>query len=73
MWHTFTLDQYERAHESYADAAFWAQCTHDTKDRPKRLCAGLYQLNRTYIGTAETAKKNGFEFKEFDEKRVTAA
>lgn len=66
-WHTFTLDQYEQSHPSYDDASFWAQCTHDTKERPKRLAPGLYQLKRTYIGTTQAIKDHGFEFEPKEE------
>lgn len=64
VWHTFTLDRYEATHASYADAAFYAQCNHDTNERPKRFSSGFYQLKRTFIATTEAAKENGFEFKE---------
>jgi hypothetical protein len=73
MWHTFSLDRYERAHDSYADAVFWAQCLHETNDRPERLCAGLYQISRTYIGRGDVAKREGFEFPELDQKKSKKA
>lgn len=67
-WHTFQGDRYERAHASYDDAVFWAQCSHDTQQRPKREGRGLYSITTrsgtTYIASTEGMKAHGFQFGE---------
>lgn len=76
-WHSMTMDEYDVAHKSYADAVHYVQCNLDVPSsrRPKRLGPGIYQLtgfvNRStgrqsqyYIATQEAAKREGFEFPE---------
>jgi hypothetical protein len=63
MYHTFTTTEYQKAHKSYTDAVFYAQCTHCTDERPK-VCGGLKLLRRTYIATTRQAIGAGFEFPE---------
>jgi hypothetical protein len=63
IYHTFTATEYGKAHNSYADAVFYAQCTHDTTERPK-ISGGIKLLRRTYIATARQATGAGFEFPE---------
>ena len=48
IWLTVIDYEVEREHATYADAVFWAQCTHCTDERPRRN-AEAYTLRRTTI------------------------
>ena len=67
-WLTILQGEIEAEHKSKADAVFWAQCTHDTKDRPRKE-GGCYVLQRTTIVKRETwerwMKDEGKEILEF--------
>jgi hypothetical protein len=70
-WHTFNMNGYEKGHDSYARAKFWAQCSHGTEKSPKRLHAGFYEVTgtsggQTFIATSAAAKQQGFTFPELD-------
>lgn len=52
-WLTIINYEIEAEHKSKSAAVFWAQCTHDTNDRPRKegVC---YVLHRTTIVKRET-------------------
>jgi hypothetical protein len=52
-WLTIRNHTVEKEHASYDAAKFWAQCTHDTQQSPKREAAGFYTLGRTHIVRAD--------------------
>ena len=69
-WYVFSTapedaDETLEVFNSYTKAVFDAQCTHDTQNRPKRICKGLYQVSgdrcSSWVASRKAMRDNGFE------------